>query len=238
MGIPREDGGSLTEVWYGNGTHIAISETADGVRTGSCTTPDGRHAKLPDSFFNDPVPTLANSALSGLEVQAGKGIPKLSADVLDGLKAGGKCGGPAVGIASMVYNMVSAKTLHDRCVAAWSGGVGLVGGLATSVAVGAIPGVGPIAAMGVNAGSGFLFGYVGELVATWCVHRGTLRRCCIFVGGTQCFWDTCHRVGFRVYRAWRVSVGRRGTRVRRFLLRNDRDAGNRRTAQSGAAYDV
>jgi hypothetical protein len=162
--IPREGGGALTEVWYGNGTHIAISETADGVRTGSCTKADGTPGILPDSFFNDPVPTLAGAALSGLEVQAGKGIPRLSADVLDGLKAGGKFGGPAVGIASMVYNMVSAETLHDRCVAAWSGGVGLAGGLATTVAVGAIPGVGPIAAMGISGGSGFVFGYVGELV--------------------------------------------------------------------------
>lgn len=162
--IPREDGGSLTEVWYANGTHIAISETADGIQTGSCSKPGGTPTVLPDSFFNDPVPTLAGAALSGLEVQAGKGIPKLSADVLDGLKAGGKFGGPAVGIASMAYNMVSAETLRDRCVAAWSGGVGLAGGLATTVAVGAIPGVGPLAAMGISSGSGFVFGYVGELV--------------------------------------------------------------------------
>lgn len=161
---PREDGGSLTEVWYANGTHIAISETADGTRTGSCTTSDGRHSVLPDSFFNDPVPTLASGLLSGLEAQARKGIPKLSADVLNGLKAGAKFGGPAIGVASMTYNMVTADTLHDRCVAAWAGGVGLAGGLATSVAVGAMPGVGPIAAMGISTPAGFAWGYVGELV--------------------------------------------------------------------------
>ena len=34
--IPREDEGKLTEVWYGDGTHMVMSETADGVRTGSC----------------------------------------------------------------------------------------------------------------------------------------------------------------------------------------------------------
>jgi uncharacterized protein YukE len=162
--IPREDGGKLTEVWYGNGTHVVMSETADGIRTGSCTTPDGRHSVLPDSFFNDPIPTLAGGALSGLETKAGQGIPGLSMSELEKVKAGAKWGGPALGIATMAYNMVTADTLHDRCVAAWSGGVGLVGGLATTVAVGAIPGVGPLASMGVNTAAGFAFGYVGELV--------------------------------------------------------------------------
>ncbi|WP_101951887.1 hypothetical protein [Mycobacterium sp. 3519A] len=162
--IPREDGGKSTEVWYGNGTHVVMSETADGVRTGSCTTPDGRHSVLPDSFFNDPISTLAGGALSGLETKAHKGIPGLSTAELEKVKAGAKWGGPALGIATMAYNMVSADTLHDRCVAAWSGGVGLAGGLATTVVVGAIPGVGPIAAMGANTAGGFVFGYVGELV--------------------------------------------------------------------------
>lgn len=162
--IPREDGGKSTEVWYGDGTHVVMSETADGVRTGSCTTPDGRHSVLPDSFFNDPIPTLAGGALSGLETKASQGIPGLSTSEIDKIKAGAKWGGPALGVATMAYNMVSADTLHDRCVAAWSGGVGVVGGLATSVAVGAIPGVGPFAAMGLNTAGGFAFGYVGELV--------------------------------------------------------------------------
>jgi hypothetical protein len=162
--IPREDGGKLTEVWYGDGTHIVMSETADGVRTGSCTTPGGKPSVLPDSFFNDPMTTLAGGALSGLETKAGQGIPGLSISELDKIKAGAKWGGPGLGIATMAHNMVSADTLHDRCVATWSGGVGLVGGVATTVAVGAIPGVGPVAAMGANVAGGFVFGYVGELV--------------------------------------------------------------------------
>ncbi len=69
-----------------------------------------------------------------------------------------------MGLATMAYNIVSAETLHERCVAAWSGGVGLAGGVLTTVAVGAVPGVGPIAAMGANAAGGFVFGYVGQLV--------------------------------------------------------------------------
>ena len=164
MTTPREDGGKLTEVSWADGTQITISQNPDGTQTGSCTMADGRHAVLPDSFFQDPIPTLAGGALSGLEVQAGRGIQGLSASALDGLKAGAKWGGPAMGIAQTVLGIYTADTVYEQCVAAWSGGVGFAGGIATSVAVGAIPGVGPFAAMGGNIAGGFVFGYVGKLV--------------------------------------------------------------------------
>ncbi|MGW0159596.1 WXG100 family type VII secretion target [Mycobacterium sp. NPDC003323] len=163
MTTPREDGGKLTEISWGDGTHMSISQNPDGTQTGSCTTAED-YVVLPDSFFQDPIPTLAGGALSGLEVQAGKGIQGLSPAALDGLKAGAKFGGPAMGVAQTVLGMYTADTVYERCVAAWSGGVGLAGGLATSVAVGAIPGVGPFAAMGGNVAGGFVFGYVGKLV--------------------------------------------------------------------------
>jgi hypothetical protein len=164
MTTPREDGGKLTEVWYAGGTKIDISQNPDGTRSGSCTTSDGKHSVLPDSFFRDPIPTLAGGALSGLEVQAGKGIQGLSAPVLDGLKAGAKWGGPAMGIAQAVLGVYTADTVYEQCVATWSGGVGFAGGIATAVAAGAIPGVGPFAAMGANVAGGFVFGYVGKLI--------------------------------------------------------------------------
>lgn len=161
--MPREDGGNLTTVSWADGTTIAISQNPDGTRTGSCTTKTD-YAILPDSFFHDSVPNLASAALSGLEVQAGKGINGLSAPALDGLKAGAKFGGPAMGVAHTVFSTFSADTVYERCVALWSGGVSTVGGVATTIAVGAIPGVGPIAAMGANTVGGFAFGYVGKLV--------------------------------------------------------------------------
>lgn len=164
MTTPREDGGKLTEVLYAGGTRIHISQNVDGTRSGDCTTPEGGYAVLPDSFFQDPIPTLAGGALSGLEVQAGKGIQGLSAPVLDGVKAGAKWGGPAMGIAQAVLGVATADTVYDECVATWSGGIGFAGGIATSIAVGAVPGVGPFAAMGANVAGGFLFGYVGKLV--------------------------------------------------------------------------
>ncbi|MBO0680138.1 hypothetical protein JRC04_21945 [Mycolicibacterium sp. S2-37] len=164
MTTPREDGGKLTEVWYAGGTKIDISQNPDGTQSGHCTTPDGGYAVLPDSFFQDPIPTLAGGALSGLEVQAGRGIQGLSAPVLDGLKAGAKWGGPAMGIAQAALGVYTADTVYEQCVATWSGGIGFAGGIATTVAVGAVPGVGPFAAMGANVAGGFVFGYVGKLV--------------------------------------------------------------------------
>lgn len=164
MTTPQEDGSKLTDVLYAGGTRITISQNADGTRSGACTTADGKHAVLPDAVFQDPIPTLAGGALSGLEVKAGKGIEGLSAPVLDGLKAGAKWGGPAMGIAQAVLGVATADTVYDQCVATWSGGIGFAGGIATSVAVGAVPGVGPFAAMGANVAGGFVFGYVGKLV--------------------------------------------------------------------------
>ncbi|QZT56297.1 hypothetical protein [Mycolicibacterium austroafricanum] len=161
---PREDGGTLTEVSWADGTRINISETADGVRTGSCISNNGNESVLPDSFFNNPVPTLAGGLFSGLETKAGQGAFGVSPAELDKVRVGAKWGGPALGVATMVYDLVSADTMRERCIAAWSGGTGLVGGLATTVVLGAIPGVGPIAAMGGNVLGGFVFGYVGELV--------------------------------------------------------------------------
>jgi hypothetical protein len=161
---PREDGSQMTEVWWGDGTHMTISSTADGQRTASVTTPDGRHGVLPDQFFTDPWPTLAGGALSGVEVTAGKPVPGVGTQMLDDIRVGAKFGGPALGLAMMAYNAYSAETVHDACVATYSGTTGLVGGIATTVVAGAIPGAGPIAAMGANIAGTWVFGYVGAMI--------------------------------------------------------------------------
>ncbi|PRC45156.1 hypothetical protein C6A85_96580, partial [Mycobacterium sp. ITM-2017-0098] len=113
MTSPLEGGGTTTSVSWADGTRIVMTETPDGVRTGSCIAADGRESVLPDEFFTDPIPTLAGGALSGLETKAGQGIPRLTSAELDKVKLGAKWGGPAVGLATMAYNMVSADTLHD-----------------------------------------------------------------------------------------------------------------------------
>lgn len=162
MTTPLEDGGVKTSVHWSDGTTITMSETADGVRTGSCITVDGRESPLPDEFFTDPFPTLVGGALSGLEAKAGQGIPALTAAELDKVRAGAKWGGPAVGLATMAYNMVSAETLHDACVAGVSGVYSTVGGLAFAGLGGAT--AGPLGAFIGSVGGSWTFGYIGSVV--------------------------------------------------------------------------
>lgn len=162
MTTPLEDGGTKTSVSWSDGTTIVMSETADGVRTGSCITADGRETVLPDEFFTDPIPTLAGGALSGLETKAGQGIPGLTSTELDKVKTGAKWGGPAIGLATMAYNMVSAETLRDACVAGVSGTFGTVGGIATAGVGGAA--FGPLGAFGGSLAGSWAFGYVGSVV--------------------------------------------------------------------------
>ncbi|WP_048633599.1 hypothetical protein [Mycolicibacterium aurum] len=162
MTTPFEDGGIKTHVSWADGTTITMTETADGVRTGSCITADGRESVLPDEFFTDPLPTLAGGALSRLETKAGQGIPALTSAELDKVKTGAKWGGPAIGLATMAYNMVSAETLHDACVAGVSGTFGTVGSIATAGVGGAA--FGPVGAFVGSLGGSWAFGYVGSVV--------------------------------------------------------------------------
>lgn len=162
MTTPLEDGGIKTNVSWADGTTITMTETAAGVRTGSCITADGRESVLPDEFFTDPLPTLAAGALSGLESKAGQGIPALTSAELDKVKTGAKWGGPAIGLATMAYNMVSAETLHDACVAGVSGTFGTVGSIATAGVGGAA--FGPVGAFVGSLGGSWAFGYVGSVV--------------------------------------------------------------------------
>lgn len=159
---PLEDGGLRTRVSWRDGPTITMTETADGVRTGSCITADGRESPLPDEFFTDPLPTLAGGALSGLQTQAGQGIPGLTASELDKVKAGAKWGGPAMGLATMAYNMVSAETLREACIAGVSGVYSTVGGIAG----GGLGGLaaGPVGAFGGGVAGSWVFGYVGTVV--------------------------------------------------------------------------
>jgi hypothetical protein len=86
-------------------------------------------------------------------------------------------GGPAhkaateitLGVATALYDTVTAKTFQDACVAAISGTTGVVGGAATgTLAAGVATGLGipefAIAAAGNDMFGGWTFGYVGGII--------------------------------------------------------------------------
>ncbi|GAB7068206.1 hypothetical protein H7J06_17895 [Mycobacterium hodleri] len=164
-----EDGTQTTNIWWTDGTSVVMTRTPDGKCTGGVTTPDGkggvRHGILPDEFFADPIPTVAGGALTGLEKQAERGIPGLSAEALENIGAGAKFGGPALGVATALYNVATAETAHDVCVNAWSGGVGVVGGIGFDAALTVMaPELAPVWAAALSTTGGFGFGYLGGIV--------------------------------------------------------------------------
>jgi hypothetical protein len=163
------DGVKLTEIKYGDGTTLTVTQTPDGKKTGGVTTANGRHGVLPDEFFTHPAVTTVGGALTGLEVQAGSGgIPMLTAGSVKNLESASHYAGPAVGYATALYDVVTAKTFQDACVAAWSGGAGVVGGDITGAAFADLfaetgPGA-AVAAMGGNMLGTWTFGYLGGVV--------------------------------------------------------------------------
>jgi hypothetical protein len=164
------DGTKFTSIKFADGTEVTMTRTADGKCTGGVTAADGRHGVLPDEFFSHPALTTVGGALTGLEEQAKRGIPMLTAQSVENLGKIGKYGGPTLGVATALYDTVTAKTYQDACVAAISGGTGLVGGSATgTLAVAGISALGnpelaPAFAMGGNMLGGWTFGYVGGII--------------------------------------------------------------------------
>jgi hypothetical protein len=164
------DGTKYTSITFADGTEVTMTRTADGKCTGGVTAADGRHGVLPDEFFSHPALTTVGGALTGLEEQAKRGIPMLSARSVENLGTIGKYGGPTLGIATALYDTVTAKTYQDACVAAISGSAGVAGGYATgTLAAGLVTGLGnpelaPALAMGGDIFGGWTFGYVGGII--------------------------------------------------------------------------
>jgi hypothetical protein len=154
-----------TEIQFADGTAVTMRSWADGTVTGDVTTTAGKHGILPDEFFSQPIPALAGGSLSGLEKQAQRGIPLLSGSAMENVRAGAKWGGPAVGVATGLYNAVGAESVHDACVAAWTAAGATSGGIGTDLVVGLLaPELLPITATGANALGSWTFGYVGGII--------------------------------------------------------------------------
>lgn len=164
------DGTKYTSITFADGTEITLTQTPDGKTTGGVTAADGRHGVLPDEFFTHPALTTVGGALTGLEEQAKRGIPMLSPQSVDNLGKAAKYGGPTLGVATALYDTVTAKTFHDGCVAAISGAAGVGGGYATGALAAAgitalgNPELAPVFAMGGDIAGGWTFGYVGGII--------------------------------------------------------------------------
>lgn len=164
----RYDGTQFTSIQFPDGTEVAMTRSADGTMTGGVTTGDGRHGVLPDELFTHPVITVTGGALTGLEKQAERGIPMLTPQSVENLGKAGKYGGPALGVATALYDTVTAKTFQDACVAAISGTAAIGGGYATGGVLASVfaptPGAVPFAAAFGDVLGSWTFGYLGGII--------------------------------------------------------------------------
>ncbi|WP_260755650.1 hypothetical protein [Mycobacterium sp. SMC-8] len=153
-------GSKSTTTQLADGTVILFLERPNGQKVGTITTPDGRQADVPLDLYNHPILTAAGAALSGLENQAGRGIPMLTDDAAEKVRFGAKYGGPALGIGTALWDIAVADTGFEKCVAAAEG--------ATSVAAGTLGGIAtatfspPITAVAVFGASG-----AGQALGNW-----------------------------------------------------------------------
>ncbi|WNG87132.1 hypothetical protein C6A87_025695 [Mycobacterium sp. ITM-2016-00317] len=126
-------GSKSTTTQLADGTVIHFLERPNGQKVGTITTPDGRQADVPLDLYNHPILTAAGAGLSGVENQAGKGIPMLTDEATEKVRIGAKYGGPALGIATALWDVAVADSGFEKCVAAAEG--------ATSVAAGTLGGI-------------------------------------------------------------------------------------------------
>lgn len=168
----RYDGTKMSSVTLEDGTEITMTQLPDGTCRGGIITPDGDEGILPAEFFTHPNLTVAGGMLTGIQEQAKQGIPMMTPSSMEGIAKGAKYGGYGLGIATAIYDTVTADTWHKACVAAVSGTAGIVGGDAGAVMLGGLVAeTGPGAVFAAGAGNvmgtwvgGYLGGIIGNVV--------------------------------------------------------------------------
>lgn len=166
------NGVNSTEIKFGDGTSVSMTCTPDGKCSGGVTTADGHYGVLPEEFFTHPALTTVGGGLTALEkqVESGRGIPMLTPGSVENIGKAAKYAGPTLGIATALYDTVTASTLQDACVAAFSGAAGVAGGetsgtlAAAGITAVGLPELAPAFAMGGNMLGGWTFGYVGGII--------------------------------------------------------------------------
>ncbi len=92
---------------------------------------EGKHRDLPVDVIDD-LSNYTGGAMSGLEKHIGQGggLPMLTAQSVDDIGKSMKYGGPALAVATTIFDMAVAETGRDRCTAVVAGAMGFGGGWA------------------------------------------------------------------------------------------------------------
>ena len=118
-----------TSVTWPDGSNFTMTMDPTGHRSAGFTTALGRHSAVPVELI-DNISNYSGAALSGLEkhIVQGGSLPMLTAESVENVSKAAKFGGPALGVATTVFDMVMADTGRDACIAAIAGAAGSGGG--------------------------------------------------------------------------------------------------------------
>ncbi|WP_235683018.1 hypothetical protein [Mycolicibacterium alvei] len=153
-----------TSITYANQSNLLMSRDSSGHRSASFTPPAGQPSKVPVDLI-DRVSLVTGAGMSGLEKHIGHGgsLPMVTAESVESIGKTMKFGGPALSVATTVFDFAMAESDKDRCIALVAGAAG--GGGAWGMAeVGAAIGAfgGPAAPVTVPVGA-VVFGLAGGL---------------------------------------------------------------------------
>ncbi len=121
-----------TSYGWPDGTNVTSTRdrVTGEVRAGIITA-TGKHRDLPVDVV-DNLSNFTGGAMSGLEkhIEQGGGLPMLTAQSVDDIGKSVKYGGPALAVATTIFDMAVAETGRDRCAAVVAGAMGFGGGWA------------------------------------------------------------------------------------------------------------
>lgn len=169
-----------TSITYADLSNLTISMDPTGYRTAGFTPAGGRSTQVPVELI-DNISLVTGSGLSGLEkhIVNGGSLPMLTAESVENVGKAAKFGGPALEVATTVFDMAMADSDKERCIAlvsgiggaggGWAGAeLGAAAGAATGpLAVGAVPFLAFAGSMAFGYGGARLGEYIGEVACPY-----------------------------------------------------------------------
>jgi hypothetical protein len=118
-----------TSITWPDNSNFTMSMDSTGTRNAGFTTALGRHTGIPVEMI-DNISLVSGAGLSGLEKHLvnGGALPMLTAGSIEDVGKATKFGGPALGVATTIFDMAMADTGRERCAAAVAGAFGMGGG--------------------------------------------------------------------------------------------------------------
>ncbi|VEG58185.1 Uncharacterised protein [Mycolicibacterium aurum] len=154
---------NVTTVTFPNGTVTTLIEYPGGGRSATVQVPGRPPADVPLELFDNPALMTGEAAITGLESQAPRGFPMLSDDAAERVRIGAKYGGPALGIATALWDVAVADSGFQRCVATAEGVTSLTTGALAGLATSEMgPWVAITAAIGASEGGTALGNWIGN----------------------------------------------------------------------------